>query len=144
MKGDVHISVPWGPPPEPANIFPTWWRTLLNQSNGVNRFDFALSPQLVWVRLRLISFSPGGGIGTIAIEAYLDPQGKVTGKQAQDRPGDPLPGADNLRRRTSPPPLEVGPRRTETPRQRRGRRPETASRRCCRPQRRCQPPQPGR
>ncbi len=45
-----NISVPWGTPdPEHPNISPTWWRTLIDQKNGVYCFDAALSPQMVWL-----------------------------------------------------------------------------------------------
>jgi choloylglycine hydrolase len=80
-----NISVPWGTPdPEHPNISPTWWRTLLDQKNGVYYFDSALSPQMVWLNLRQIDFSPGSGIRAIAIETNPSLQGKLN---AQLRPG---------------------------------------------------------
>lgn len=76
-----NISVPWGTPdPEHPNISPTWWRTLLDQKNGVYYFDSALSPQMVWVNLRQIDFSPGTGIRAIAIETNPNLQGKLNGQ----------------------------------------------------------------
>jgi len=80
-----NVSVPWGTPdPEHPNISPTWWRTLLDQKNGVYYFDSALSPQMVWLNLRQIDFSPGSGIRAIAIETNPSLQGKL---DAQLRPG---------------------------------------------------------
>jgi choloylglycine hydrolase len=76
-----NISVPWGTPdPEHPNISPTWWRTLLDQKNGVYYFDSALSPQMVWLNLRQIDFRVGSGIRAIAIEGNHDLQGNLTGK----------------------------------------------------------------
>jgi choloylglycine hydrolase len=73
-----NISVPWGTPdPEHPNISPTWWRTLLDQKNGVYYFDSALSPQMVWLNLRQIDFSPGSGIRAIAIETNPSLQGNL-------------------------------------------------------------------
>jgi choloylglycine hydrolase len=73
-----NISVPWGTPdPEHPNISPTWWRTLLDQKNGVYYFDSALSPQMVWLNLRQIDFGPGSGIRAIAIETNPNLQGKL-------------------------------------------------------------------
>ena len=55
-----NISVPWGTPdPEHPNISPTWWRTLIDQKNGVYYFDSALSPQMVWVNLNQIDLKSG-------------------------------------------------------------------------------------
>ena len=73
-----NISVPWGTPdPEHPNISPTWWRTLLDQKNGVYYFDSALSPQMVWLNLRQLDFSPGSGIRAIAIETNPTLQGNL-------------------------------------------------------------------
>jgi choloylglycine hydrolase len=73
-----NISVPWGTPdPEHPNISPTWWRTLLDQKNGVYYFDSALSPQMVWLNLRQIDFSPGSGVRAIAIESNPSLQGNL-------------------------------------------------------------------
>jgi choloylglycine hydrolase len=83
-----NISVPWGTPdPEHPNISPTWWRTLIDQSNRVYYFDSALSPQMVWVNLNQIDFSPGSGIRAIRIEGNDDLQGNVT---RQLRPAAPI------------------------------------------------------
>jgi penicillin V acylase-like amidase (Ntn superfamily) len=83
-----NVSVPWGTPdPEHPNISPTWWRTLLDQKNGVYYFDSALSPQMVWLNLRQIDFSPGSGIRAIAIETNPSLQGKLN---AQLQPAPPI------------------------------------------------------
>ena len=76
-----NISVPWGTPdPDHPNISPTWWRTLLDQKNGVYYFDSALSPRMVWVNLRQIDFRPGSGIRAIAIEGNPELQGNLTAR----------------------------------------------------------------
>jgi choloylglycine hydrolase len=73
-----NVSVPWGTPdPEHPNISPTWWRTLLDQKNGVYYFDSALSPQMVWLNLRRIDFKAGSGIRAIAIETNPNLQGNL-------------------------------------------------------------------
>ena len=41
------------------NISPTWWRTLIDQKNGLYYFDSALSPQMVWVNLNQIDLKSG-------------------------------------------------------------------------------------
>ena len=83
-----NISVPWGTPdPEHPNISPTWWRTLLDQKNGVYYFDSALSPQMVWLNLRQIDFRAGSGIRAIAIETNPTLQGNLN---AQLRPSAPI------------------------------------------------------
>lgn len=74
-----NISVPWGTPdPEHPNISPTWWRSLIDQTNQVYYFDSALSPQMVWVNLKQIDFKPGSGIRAIKIEGNDALQGNVT------------------------------------------------------------------
>ena len=76
-----NVSVPWGTPdPEHPNISPTWWRTLLDQKNGVYYFDSALSPRMVWVNLRQIEFRPGSGIRAIRIEGDPELQGNLTSR----------------------------------------------------------------
>jgi len=83
-----NISVPWGTPdPEHPNISPTWWRTLLDQKNGVYYFDSALSPQMVWVDLRAIDFRPGSGIRAVAIENDVNVQGNLNN---QLKPAAPI------------------------------------------------------
>jgi penicillin V acylase-like amidase (Ntn superfamily) len=83
-----NISVPWGAPdPENPNIAPTWWRTLLDQKNGVYYFDSALSPQMVWLDLREIDFRPGSGIRDVAIENDPNVQGNLND---QLRPASPI------------------------------------------------------
>lgn len=76
-----NVSVPWGTPdPEHPNISPTWWRTLIDQKNGVYYFDSALPPRMVWVNLRQIDFRPGSAIRAIGIEGNLALQGNLTGQ----------------------------------------------------------------
>lgn len=83
-----NVSVPWGTPdPQHPNIAPTWWRTLIDQTNKVYYFDSALSPQLVWVNLQTINFRPGSGVRAIKIEANDEIQGNIT---AQLRPAEPI------------------------------------------------------
>lgn len=56
----------------------------MHQKNGVYYFDSALSPQMVWLNLRQLDFSPGSGIRAIAIETNPSLQGNLN---AQLRPG---------------------------------------------------------
>ncbi|MFO7629186.1 MAG: linear amide C-N hydrolase [Prochlorococcaceae cyanobacterium] len=59
-------------------ISPTWWRTLIDQKNGVYYFDSALSPQMVWLNLNQIDLKPGSGVRAIKIEGNEALQGNVT------------------------------------------------------------------
>ncbi|MEI8250328.1 MAG: linear amide C-N hydrolase [Synechococcus sp. ELA057] len=82
-----NISVPWGTPdPEHPNISPTWWRTIIDQTNRVYYFDSALSPQMVWVNLNQINFAPGSGIRALGIEGHDDLQGNVTNRLQPSAP----------------------------------------------------------
>jgi hypothetical protein len=64
-----NVSVPWGEPdPQHPNIAPTYWRTVLDHSRRVYYFESALSPNVVWVNLNEVDFSPGSGIRAVALE----------------------------------------------------------------------------
>ena len=76
-----NISVPWGTPdPQHPNISPTWWRSLLDQSNQVYYFDSALSAQMVWVNLKQLDLRPGSGIRAVKVEGNDNLQGNVTSR----------------------------------------------------------------
>ena len=64
-----NVSVPWGEPdPQHPNIAPTYWRTVLDHGRKVYYFESALSPNVVWVNLNDIDFSPGSGTRAVALE----------------------------------------------------------------------------
>lgn len=64
-----NVSVPWGEPdPQHPNIAPTYWRTVLDHSRRIYYFESALSPNVVWVNLNEVDFSPGSGIRAVALE----------------------------------------------------------------------------
>jgi penicillin V acylase-like amidase (Ntn superfamily) len=64
-----NISVPWGQAdPNHPNLAPTYWRTVIDQSNRVYYFESALSPNIVWVDLKALDFSEGSGIRRVRVE----------------------------------------------------------------------------
>ena len=64
-----NVSVPWGQPDElHPNIAPTYWRTVLDQTNRRYYFESTLSPNIVWADLAQIDFSPGTGIRSVRVE----------------------------------------------------------------------------
>ena len=64
-----NVSVPWGEPdPQHPNIAPTYWRTVLDHSRRIYYFESALSPNVVWVNLNEVDFSPGSGIRAVTLE----------------------------------------------------------------------------
>jgi len=64
-----NVSVPWGQAdPDHPNLAPTYWRTVIDQKNRVYYFESALSPNIVWVDLKTIDFSPGSGIRRVRVE----------------------------------------------------------------------------
>ena len=74
-----NISVPLGTPdPNHPNISPTWWRTVIDQTNQIDYSDSALSPQMVWVSLKQLDVKPGSGIRSIKIEDNDTLQGNIT------------------------------------------------------------------
>ena len=73
------ISVPLGTPdPNHPNISPTWWHTVIDQTNQIDYSDSALSPQMVWVSLKQLDVKPGSGIRSIKIEDNDTLQGNIT------------------------------------------------------------------
>ncbi len=58
-----------------------FWRTLIDQKNGVYYFDSALSPQMVWVNLNQIDLKSGSGVRAIKIEGNEALQGNVNRQQ---------------------------------------------------------------
>ncbi len=64
-----NVSVPWGQPDElHPNIAPTYWRTVLNQTNRRDYFESTLSPNIIWADLGQIESSPGSGIRSLRVE----------------------------------------------------------------------------
>ena len=64
-----NVSVPWGEPdPDHPNIAPTYWRTVLDHGRKVYYFESALSPNVVWVNLNDVDFSPESDIRAVSLE----------------------------------------------------------------------------
>ena len=64
-----NVSVPWGRPDEQhPNIAPTYWRTVMDQTNLRYYFESTLSPNIVWVDLKTIDFSPQSAIRRLLVE----------------------------------------------------------------------------
>ena len=73
-----NVSVPWGQPDEQhPNIAPTYWRTVLDQKNLRYYFESTLSPNIVWVDLGKIDFSPRSGIRSVRVEDHDDLLGSI-------------------------------------------------------------------
>ncbi len=57
-----NVSVPYGiTTPGQPNISSTRWRTVADQKRGLYFFESALAPNVFWVDLKKIDFSPQGG-----------------------------------------------------------------------------------
>ncbi len=73
-----NVSVPWGEvDSEHPNVAPTYWRTVLDQTHLVYYFESTLSPNIVWVDLKKINFSPTSGLRTVAVEGNYNLTGPV-------------------------------------------------------------------
>jgi len=84
-----NVSVPWGEPdPDHPNLAPTFWRTAIDQKNRIYYFDSALSPNLVWVNLGNIDFSPGSGVRSLKIEGNNDVIGNIDKAFSPSKPVD--------------------------------------------------------
>lgn len=83
-----NVSVPWGEPDrDHPNLSPTYWRTTIDQNNLVYYFDSALSPNIVWVNLSKLDFSPNSGVRSIALEGDEDMGGNLN---AAFKPAKPV------------------------------------------------------
>lgn len=82
-----NVSVPWGEPDrDHPNLSPTYWRTVIDQNNLVYYFDSAMSPNIVWVNLAKLDFSPGSGVRSIALEGDKDIAGNLNSAFAPAKP----------------------------------------------------------
>jgi choloylglycine hydrolase len=64
-----NVSVPWGEPdPEHPNIAPTYWRTVMDHGRKIYYFESALSPDIVWVNLNNVDFTPKSGVRSVSLE----------------------------------------------------------------------------
>lgn len=58
-----NVSVPLGISiPSQPNIASTRWRTVADQKNLVYYFESTLSPDIFWIDLKKLDFSPGGAV----------------------------------------------------------------------------------
>jgi choloylglycine hydrolase len=73
-----NVSVPWGVgDPEHPNLSPTYWRSVADSTNKIYYFESALSPNIVWVNLNNINFTPGSGIRAVAVEGNYSIIGNI-------------------------------------------------------------------
>ncbi len=74
-----NVSVPWQEPDkEHPNLSPTYWRSVLDQTNRRYYFESALSPNLVWVDVARLDFAPGSGVRALKVEGNDEVLGNVT------------------------------------------------------------------
>jgi len=73
-----NVSVPWGQTDaDHPNLAPTYWRTVLDQSNLRYYFESTLSPNILWVDMTSLDFSPESGIRNLKVEGNDDLIGNV-------------------------------------------------------------------
>ncbi len=73
-----NVSVPWGEPDKDhPNLAPTYWRTVIDQSNLRYYFESTLSPNILWVDMTTIDFSPESGIRNVLVEGNDDLIGNI-------------------------------------------------------------------
>lgn len=83
-----NVSVPWQQPDKDhPNLSPTYWRSVLDQTNRRYYFESTLSPTLVWVDLKAIDFAAGTGVRALKVEGHDDLVGNVSGSF---QPADPI------------------------------------------------------
>jgi choloylglycine hydrolase len=83
-----NVSVPWGQAdPDHPNLAPTYWRTVIDQSNRIYYFESALSPNIVWVDLKALDLSPGSGIRRVRVEGNDALMGSIN---ANLEPSEPI------------------------------------------------------
>ena len=83
-----NVSVPWGQAdPDHPNLAPTYWRTVIDQRHRVYYFESALSPNIVWVDLKALDFSPGSGGRRVRVEGNDALIGNIN---ANLEPSDPI------------------------------------------------------
>lgn len=82
-----NVSVPWGVgDPEHPNLSPTYWRSVADSTNKIYYFESALSPNIVWVNLNKIDFSPGSGVRAVKVEENYTIIGNIDDKLAPAAP----------------------------------------------------------
>lgn len=63
-----NVSVPWGiTTPDQPNISSTRWRTVADHKSLLYYFESAVTPNIFWVDLKRIDFSPGSGARTLRL-----------------------------------------------------------------------------
>ena len=80
MSLNYNVSVPFGAPYEGLSAtYPTWWRDVLDLSNRRVYFNYALSPNVIWINLSALNFEKGQPSKSLNA---LDPQlvGDVSNK----------------------------------------------------------------
>ncbi|MGV3765305.1 MAG: linear amide C-N hydrolase [Chitinophagaceae bacterium] len=82
-----NCSVPFGisSPSEP-NISSTRWRTVSDQKNLVYYFENVLTPNVLWVDLKKIDFSPGAPIKKLELDKDQVYAGECSGKFVEAKP----------------------------------------------------------
>lgn len=57
-----NCQVPFGAPDNRFDTYPTWWTSVSDLSNGVYYFQSTRAPNVVWLELDALDFSPGSPI----------------------------------------------------------------------------------
>jgi choloylglycine hydrolase len=83
-----NVSVPWQEPDKDhPNLAPTYWRSVLDQTNLRYYFESTLSPSLAWVDLSKLDFAPNSGIRSLRVEGNDEAMGNVS---AVFKPAEPV------------------------------------------------------
>lgn len=77
-----NVAVPPGAPYDDFAVYPTWWISAVDVTNGVYHFQVSTSPNLIWLDLRQLDFTQGAEV------LQLDPkvEGLIGDVQAQLAP----------------------------------------------------------
>ena len=76
-----NVSVPLGVSiPSQPNIASTRWRTVADQKNLVYYFESTLSPDIFWIDLKKLDFSPEGKVRKLSLT-----NGEIYAGDAADR-----------------------------------------------------------
>jgi choloylglycine hydrolase len=90
-----NASAPFGTAdPARPNISTTIWRTVADQTNGVNYFESTANPNIVWVRMNKLNFDKGTPVTKLDLVHNPDLVGEVSTQFKPTTPFKFLPASD--------------------------------------------------
>ena len=87
MSVMCNVSVPFGASdPQHPNLSSTIWRTAADNVNKIYYFDSTLSPNIIWVQLKRLDFSPNAPVKKLNLVGNYDLVGDVSKNFIEAKP----------------------------------------------------------